>query len=209
MRVTVSSASPVLPPKFGWRLTANADRILNLMRRAEDEQVDVLLFPELCMTGYTCADLFHQPVLQQSGLRLTDPPGRTERSLYSGLAVVGLPLPMLDQVYNCAAILKSGQILGIVPKTYLPNSRELYEARWFAPGSRLACSSIDLGSIAGTATANMGQVPVGADLFRRQPGFSGPDRGRGNMRGSVGAYSAQLAPGSGRSDLAAQLFRQQ
>src|SRR5271170_3074266 len=119
----------------------NAERILELMRRAQGELVDVLVFPELCLTGYTCGDLFHQPVLQQAActalLRLT----QRSKSIFTGLAVVGLPLAIQDQVYNCAAVLKGGEILGIVPKTYLPSSREFYEARWFAPGSRLSCSS--------------------------------------------------------------------
>jgi NAD+ synthase (glutamine-hydrolysing) len=136
---------------------ANADRILDLMRCAQGEQVDVLVFPELCLTGYTCGDLFHQPVLQQAARAALGRLAQQSAAVFTGLAVVGLPLAIQDQVYNCAAVLKGGVILGIVPKTYLPNSREFYEARWFAPGSRLSCTSIDLGVRA--------QVPFGRDLL--------------------------------------------
>src|SRR5579871_1003061 len=105
----------------------NAEHLLALMRRAEDEGVSVLVFPELSLTGYTCADLFQQPVLQRGALaalgRVAEGGGRA----YSGVAVVGLPLAVDDQVFNCAAVLHRGRILGVVPKSFIPNYKEFYE----------------------------------------------------------------------------------
>src|SRR5262249_25564960 len=97
--------------------TFNAQRILDLMARAEREMVAVLVFPELSLTGYTCADLFHQPVLQKGAMSALADLAREGGSVFSGLAIVGLPLALDDQVFNCAALLHQGQVLGIVPKS--------------------------------------------------------------------------------------------
>ncbi len=110
----------------------NAGRILELMARAEGAQVAVLVFPELSLTGYTCADLFHQPVLQKGALAALRQIARAGRSVFSGLALVGLPVAVDDQVFNCAALVHQGRVLGIVPKSFLPNYKEFYEGRWFA-----------------------------------------------------------------------------
>jgi NAD+ synthase (glutamine-hydrolysing) len=110
----------------------NAERILALMARAESEQVAVLVFPELCLTGYTCADLFHQPVLQKGAVAALAHVARAGRDVFSGLAIVGLPLTVDDQVFNCAALLYRGRVLGVVPKSFIPNYKEFYEGRWFA-----------------------------------------------------------------------------
>ncbi len=112
----------------------NAQRILALLKRAEAEQVAIVVFPELSLTGYTCGDLFHQTVLQRSALAVLGRVVEEGNSLFSGMAVVGLPLAVDDRLFNCAAVFHAGRILGIVPKSYLPNYKEFYEARWFAPG---------------------------------------------------------------------------
>jgi NAD+ synthase (glutamine-hydrolysing) len=110
----------------------NAEQVLGLMARAEGEQVAVLVFPELCLTGYTCADLFHHPTLQKGALAALSHVARAGQSVFSGLAIVGLPVTVDDQVFNCAALLQGGRILGIVPKSFIPNYKEFYEGRWFA-----------------------------------------------------------------------------
>jgi NAD+ synthase (glutamine-hydrolysing) len=122
----------------------NAERILALMKQAEAEQVAVVVFPELSLTGYTCADLFHQTVLQKSALAALDRIVEEESSVFSGMAVVGLPLAVDDRLFNCAAVIHGGQILGIIPKSYLPNYKEFYEARWFAPGQSLYTRRIEV-----------------------------------------------------------------
>lgn len=111
----------------------NVEHILALMRRAEAEHVNVIVFPELAITGYSCGDLFHQPVLQRSAVAALEHLAKESASIFSGLAVVGLPLVVEDMVFNCAAIVHGGRLLGVVPKSFLPNYKEFYEARWFAP----------------------------------------------------------------------------
>jgi NAD+ synthase (glutamine-hydrolysing) len=132
----------------------NADRILALLARAESEHVAVLVFPELCLTGYTCADLFHQPVLQKGAVAALLHVLGEGRSLFSGLAVVGLPLSVDDQVFNCAALLHRGRILGIVPKSFIPNYKEFYEGRWFAAAATARSRQVVIGGEA---------VPFGND----------------------------------------------
>jgi NAD+ synthase (glutamine-hydrolysing) len=110
----------------------NAERIVGLMRRAENEGVAVLVFPELSLTGYTCADLFHQPILQRGALNALADVVHASSSVFPGVAVVGLPLAMDDQLFNCAAVLHRGRVLGVVPKSFIPNYKEFYERRWFA-----------------------------------------------------------------------------
>jgi NAD+ synthase (glutamine-hydrolysing) len=111
----------------------NAQHVLALMRRAESEHVNVLVFPELAITGYTCADLFHQPVLQRGAVEALEQITHDSAAVFSGLAIVGVPLVVDDLVFNCAAVLHRGRLLGVVPKSFLPNYKEFYEARWFAP----------------------------------------------------------------------------
>ena len=136
--------------------TGNTDAILALLTRAEQQQVHVAVFPELAITGYTCADLFQQPTLlhaaRESLVRLVEE-GRTR---FAGLAVVGLPWAVEDRLYNVAAIFQRGRLLGVVPKSYLPTYKEFYEARWFAPGHRTPHIE---------APWRGGRVPFGTDLL--------------------------------------------
>ena len=120
-------------PKLGVADCAyNAERILALMQRAEQEGVAVLVFPELSLTGYTCADLFPHATLQKGALEALAHLARSGASAFSGLAVVGLPLAVDDQLFNCAALLHRGRVLGAVPKAFIPNYKEFYERRWFS-----------------------------------------------------------------------------
>ncbi len=111
----------------------NTQDICDFMGKADAENVDVLLFPELSMTGYTCGDLFCQDTLWnavKAGLKTI-----VEQSAsYPGLhTVVGLPVRCEHKLFNCAAFISGGKLNGIVPKTYLSGA----EGRWFAPGSDL------------------------------------------------------------------------
>ncbi len=112
----------------------NANHVLGLMARAEQEGVAVLVFPELSLTGYTCGDLFHQTTLQRGARSALQQLCDASKSVYSGLALVGLPLVIDDQMFNCAAVLHRGRVLGVAPKSFIPNYKEFYERRWFAPG---------------------------------------------------------------------------
>ncbi len=115
----------------------NVERLLHLLDQAEQQAVQVLVFPELALTGYTCGDLFHQPALQKAALDALDHLLDESERRCSGLFVVGLPWLVGDQLYNVAAVCQKGQLLGVVPKSYLPTYKEFYEARWFTPGHAL------------------------------------------------------------------------
>ncbi|MCL2399605.1 MAG: NAD(+) synthase [Defluviitaleaceae bacterium] len=110
----------------------NAKQILALIKKADQEQVRLLCLPELCITGYTCGDLFLQDSLINAAKKalqwLVD-----ESKDYNVLAIVGLPLPHNGKLYNVAAVLCKGTLLGFVPKSHIPNYSEFYELRHFAP----------------------------------------------------------------------------
>jgi NAD+ synthase (glutamine-hydrolysing) len=125
----------------------NVERILSVMARAESEGVAVLVFPELCLTGYTCADLFQQVPLQKGALAALARVAREGAGAYSGVAIVGVPLALDDQLLNCAAVLHRGHILGVVPKSFIPNYKEFYEGRWFAAAATARSREIVLGGV--------------------------------------------------------------
>src|SRR3954470_9611121 len=122
----------------------NSERILGLMRRAEGEGVQLLVFPELALTGYTCNDLFQHEVLLRGAADALRPVVRAGAETFSGVAVVGLPLLVDDQIFNCAAVLHQGRLLGVVPKSFLPNYKEFYEGRWFAPAATARSKEVAL-----------------------------------------------------------------
>ena len=110
---------------------ANADAIIDILDRLTDIQPDLIVFPEMCLTGYTCADLFHSRTLLDAArvelkriVAFTD--GRP------GMILVGMPLASGSTLYNCAVAIAGGRVLGVVPKTYVPNYNEFYEKRWWA-----------------------------------------------------------------------------
>ena len=110
----------------------NAERILGVIERASEEGVRILCLPELCLTGYTCGDLFLQEALLASALEALS--SLIERSArFPVFTLVGLPLAHDGKLFNAAAAFCCGRLLGIVPKTYLPNYSEFYEMRHFSP----------------------------------------------------------------------------
>lgn len=133
----------------------NTNNIIDQIRKACEAQVQFVVFPELSISGYTCGDLFHQRTLlleceRQLALIVEATAGKDI------VAIVGLPVFADSQIFNCAAVLQDGRILGIVPKAYIPGYSEFYEERWFAPGSSVISESISL----------CGQpVPFGLDLL--------------------------------------------
>ena len=109
----------------------NVQQIESLIAQAEGRGVEVIVFPELCITGYTCQDLFKEQLLldraEAGVLALLDFTRKLDI-----ISIVGLPVVINGLLYNCAAVIQGGTLLGIVPKTYLPNYAEFYEKRWFA-----------------------------------------------------------------------------
>ena len=106
----------------------NTRQILTELRAAAARGVKLAVFPEFCLTGYTCGDLFLQRTLQQGALTGLQELLDASRELDT-VALVGLPLMVRGKLYNCAAVFCRGQLLGLVPKTYLPNYGEFYEKR--------------------------------------------------------------------------------
>ena len=121
----------------------NGARTIDLMEQAEREKAVLALFPELGLTSYSCEDLFHQQALLDSALEALRHVLQASEALKL-IAVVGMPLQVDHLLFNCAVVIHRGKILGIVPKTFLPNYREFYEYRQFAPGSAALSSTIDV-----------------------------------------------------------------
>ena len=112
----------------------NTAEIIRLAREAADGGASVVVFPELCTTGYSCADLFGQTTLLEGAEKAVEE--IASAAIHSEvLIIVGAPVRCAGRLYNCAVVLKGGKILGIVPKTYLPNAAEFYEVRWFESGA--------------------------------------------------------------------------
>lgn len=113
---------------------ANSRAIEQLLEQASTKGVQLLGFPELCITGYTCADLFHNKLLiDQAEQALAELIQNTAH--LNIVTIVGLPLLVKNQLFNCAVVFQQGQILGVVPKKHIPNYNEFYEKRWFASAS--------------------------------------------------------------------------
>ena len=114
----------------------NVEQIEEQIVMAEGQGAEIIVFPELSITGYTCQDLFRQNLLLETSeaamLMLLD----FTRQL-NIISIVGLPIAVGDLLLNCAAVIQKGQILGVVAKEYLPNYSEFYEKRWFASSQDL------------------------------------------------------------------------
>ena len=114
----------------------NLQQIESLIAQAEGRGIEMMVFPELCLTGYTCQDLFKEQLLldraESAVIALLDFTRKLDI-----ISIIGLPVVVNGLLYNCAAIIQGGQLLGIIPKTYLPNYAEFYEKRWFASAQDL------------------------------------------------------------------------
>jgi len=121
----------------------NEKEIESLIVQAEGKGVEIIVFPELCITSYTCQDLFSQQLLldnaEASLFRLLD----VTRSLQV-ISIIGMPVQVKSSLYNCAIVIQGGKILGIVPKTFLPNYKEFYEQRWFASANTIPNCTVNL-----------------------------------------------------------------
>ncbi len=130
--IKVAALSPnvrVADPKY------NGQMIIQYIREAADQQAAVMVFPELCITGYSCGDLFLQELLLEEALNQLFVIAEASADIHA-IIFVGLPLSYMGRLYNTAAALHEGKVLGIVPKTFLPNYAEFYEARHFAKGMK-------------------------------------------------------------------------
>ncbi|MDR1544817.1 MAG: NAD(+) synthase [Prevotellaceae bacterium] len=109
----------------------NAERIFELVQDAENQGVELVSFPELCITGYTSGDLFlNSTLLKNAENALSFLLEKTKN--FQIISIVGMPVKVDNQLFNCAVVFQQGEILGVIPKTYRPNNNEFYEHRWFA-----------------------------------------------------------------------------
>lgn len=133
----------------------NCNEIIKQIEIASNNKIQIAVFPELCITGYTCQDLFEQDILLEE----------TEKSLdkileYTNnldiICIIGMPIKAENQLFNTAVVIQKGRILGIVPKTFIPNYSEFYEKRWFTSSKNANNKEIEI----------LGQkVPFGIDLL--------------------------------------------
>ena len=139
----------------------NAEQIFTMMREAEKQGVKILALPELCLTGYTCGDLFLQDTLLNGAVEGLRTILEATRHL-EVLTALGMPLRARGKLYNCAVVIQKGDILAVVPKTYVPNYGEFYEKRWFEGGEDITSQvSIGLPSAdGGTMHTGLGQAII-------------------------------------------------
>ncbi|PEQ14715.1 NAD(+) synthase [Novosphingobium sp. PC22D] len=150
--VRVATSTPHVRPAD---VAHNRDAILAEARRAHAAQVDLLVLPELCLSGYAIDDLHLQAAMIEAVEAALGDIAAASESL-SPVLLVGAALHHQGRLYNCAVVIANGVLLGAVPKSYLPNYREFYEKRWFAPGLGIAGQSIAI---------NGEDVPFGTDLL--------------------------------------------
>lgn len=148
----LAAAVPVVVPAD---VTANVEQLIALAHQAAAENTDVVTFPELCVTGYSCADLFFQQTLLDAAEEGLAQFLRQTRTL-SPLLIVGLPLRVEGLLFNCAVVCCGGVVMGVVPKCFLPNTREFYEQRWFVSAT---------GTQAQTARVCGQEVPFGLNVL--------------------------------------------
>lgn len=140
----------------------NIQKIAELVKLAEAEKVQVITFPELSITGYTCADLFfQQQLLADALLALKNLQVATFAT--TSVIIVGMPLQVENGLFNCAVVMQGGKLLAVVPKTHLPNNNEFYEKRWFAPARDAQSTTVDV---------NGEKVPFGTDILFSDAKFS-------------------------------------
>lgn len=133
----------------------NTGVILAALDELIAKSCQLAVFPELCITGYSCADLFYQSLLRERSVRALDTIAKFTQKQRIAVCV-GIPLEIQGRLYNCAALVNDGKILGIVPKTYLPTSNEFYEERWFTSGLHSPNKTVEI---------NQSTVPFGTDLI--------------------------------------------
>ena len=119
----------------------NAQHITELIRKGADRGASIILFPELCITSYTCGDLIQQPALLHAAEQALGYILAQTRELPI-VAIVGMPVTYGNALYNCAVVFAQGRIHGVVPKTYIPNYSEFYEARCFMSGEEIGLATI-------------------------------------------------------------------
>lgn len=136
----------------------NVKSIKEVIGKANEQGINLLILPELCITGYTCGDLFFSEMLLSSAAAALNEIALYTKGKYP-IVTVGVPIIYMSKLYNCAAVLSDGEVLGLVPKTHIPNYNEFYEKRQFSSGSTLPRNAVFM--------LNGKEIPFGTDLIFR------------------------------------------
>lgn len=150
-------------------VTANVDEIVKKAKEADKNEADIVLFPELSVTGYTCGDLFFNKTLLEETTNGLKRLIRDSKKLKT-VMVVGLPIEIKGRLYNASAVIYGGKVYGIVPKTFIPTYNEFYERRWFSSGADLSEGELSVEYL-GIADLQDEPVPVGNDLIFNTRGY--------------------------------------
>lgn len=156
MKNRMIKAGLAIPPMKVGDVAGNTAGIIQALNAAKD--CGLLVFPELCITGYTCADLFDQSALLDAAEAALLEIAKASAKRRGMTVLVGLPIKYENNLYNCAAIISEGRIAGVVPKTNIPSYSEFYELRWFASGKDVIGRELKIGDQA---------VPFGIDILFR------------------------------------------
>ena len=151
-----ASVSPVLKVAD---TAYNTEEIIRSAKIAASNGAAFVVFPELCITGYTCSDLFHQELLLQNSTRSLLKIAEALKDSDAVIAV-GLPLRIYGRLYNCAAFVQRGKVIAVTPKIHLPNQREFYEKRHFSSGRDLLCGVAGEAGVPLCFIEGVGEVPV-------------------------------------------------
>ena len=133
----------------------NVNEIINQIKRAECKKIQIACFPELSITGYSCGDLFYQDILIEKAKNGLKQILEKTRDI-DIISILGMPIKSENQLFNVAVVIQKGEILGIVPKTFIPNYAEFYEKRWFASSKNAKQNEIVLFGK---------KIPFGIDLL--------------------------------------------
>lgn len=143
----------------------NAKEISRQIKKAYEAGVEIIVTPELSLTGYTCGDMFLQDKLVKDSIIGLEYVLSETKSL-NIISIIGMPISTNNALFNCGIVINRGKLLGIIPKTYIPNYKEFYECRWFSSSLNLNINEIEL----------LGQkVPIGCDLLfqdRKNPNIT-------------------------------------
>lgn len=143
-------------------LRYNTELIIKKIEEVGAQEADLLVFPELCITGYTCGDLFSQQTLLEESEKALQRIAEATKEIPTLMTWVGVPLRHRCSLYNCAAAICGGEIMAVIPKTYLPNYREFYEKRWFASATSLSAGE--------TIRISGKDIPFGTDILIEHQG---------------------------------------
>lgn len=150
--IRVAAVRPLTIPA---NIKDNTKNIITLMKESSKNKCDICVYPELSVTSYNCGDLFRQQILLDTALESIIKITEESTGLF-GIHIIGFPYAENGQLFNCGAVISHGHILGIVPKSYIPNNNEYYEGRWFSSGLKSNIKNIYIKET---------KIPFGTDLI--------------------------------------------